>query len=109
MEQHPMEVAGFAMALSISWTVFISGLLGDFVRFSSWMQWIIPSFLRNDQKNWAWFHAFFCIVAGAALFAFWRRVVLQRMAMGIEEQADAIRREKETLPQKAKPKFPGEE
>merc|ERR1712151_829340 len=89
-EHYPLEEVCFAVALSISWTAFVSGLLGDLVRSSSWLYWLIPPSQRNEQKNWAWFHALFCIIVGMILVIFWKQVVMRRMAMGMSDHRDMI-------------------
>jgi len=79
---YPEEVVGFAIAMAVVWSVFLSGLLGDFVRFNDLLQY-----------NVVWFHAVFCILLAGLLYIFWDRVILRKMMMNTKNQADLIGKE----------------
>jgi len=86
---YPEEVVGFAMALGIAWTVIFSGMLGDLVRFSSFLSW------DGDAHFQVWMHAFFCLIAAGLLYLFWRRVVLRKMMMSLEDHTEMVEKENE--------------
>jgi len=89
INQYPEEVVGFAMALGIAWSVVFSGMLGDLVRFSSFLSW------DGHQHFQVWMHAFLCLVAAGLLYLFWRRVVLRKMMMSLENHTEMVEKEKE--------------
>jgi len=89
INQYPEEVVGFAMALGVAWCVVFSGMLGDLVRFNDFLSW------GGDPHVQVWVHAFLCLIAAGLLYFFWRRVVLRKMMMSLEDHTEMVEKENE--------------
>merc|ERR1712154_388076 len=69
------------IALGIVWTVVLSGLIGDMVRWCPLFSSSIGGWSAANVE--VWFHAVFCLLFAILLFQFWKRVVLKRMMMDL--------------------------